>query len=73
MAFAALPAGWTVTKSLEEVPATNAGTPYSSAPFMRWTFIGRDAGGNWRCASGSEEDCYSQLATAFQSGNQVAA
>jgi hypothetical protein len=71
MALPGLPPGWTVTKSLEEVPATNAGTAYSSAPFMRWTFIGRDDGGNWRCASGAEEDCYNQLLSAFQSNIQV--
>jgi hypothetical protein len=66
-----IPADWTITKTLEEVPPTNIGTAYSSAPFMRWTYICTDENGQYVCSSGSEEDCQNQALTMFQSSLQV--
>jgi hypothetical protein len=69
--MAQIPASWTITKTLEEVPATNAGTAYSSAPFMRWTYICTDENGDYVCASGAEEDCQAQALTMYQSSLQA--
>lgn len=66
-----IPADWKITKTLEAVPATNAGTAYSSAPFMRWTYICTDEIGQYVCSSGSLEDCESQALSMFQSQTQV--
>jgi|PlaIllAssembly_1097288.scaffolds.fasta_scaffold00028_25 hypothetical protein len=68
-----IPADWTITKTLEEVPATNAGTAYSSAPFVRWTYICTDENDQFVCASGSEPDCEAQALSMFQSQTQVTA
>jgi len=65
-----LPPGWVVTESIEVLPGLNQGTPMQGGYFSRRTFTCRDAKGNWVCASGAEEDCYTQAATMAQSRTQ---
>jgi len=65
-----LPPGWTITKTLEEVPNPNFGTPYGQNYFVRWTYICRDENNQFVCASGSEDDCNSQAQAMAQSRTQ---
>ena len=54
-----LPLGWTITETIEQLPDPNVGTP-AARSFARRTFICTDAGGDYVCSSGSEDDCYTQ-------------
>lgn len=64
-----LPTGWHIDQVTEYVPDPNAGTP-AARTFLRATFICTDDAGNYVCASGTEQDCYSQALSVAQSRTQ---
>lgn len=56
-----LPPGWTVTRTLENVPNPNYGqTIYGNTFFTRWTYLATDENGQLVAASGDESDAYNQ-------------
>ena len=63
MAHPTLPPGWTMVFSNELVPAPPGMTPF----FVRPTWNGYNAKGEWVAGSQSESDCYAQLLSNYQS------
>lgn len=64
MTHPALPAGWTMVQSTEVVPPPPGIQPF----FVRPTWNGYNAKGEWVSGSQSEDDCYNQLISRYQSG-----